>query len=115
MNTKRTGTGTVIHTMYEELFTPFQTQKKMRNQVAKVARRALEEKIVPSPVSYGLHPSGETNLITLTLKNSSALDWIYPLMLVSLKQSKSVLDSDHGRGFENAETTYTKAQATITL
>lgn len=65
--TKRTGIGTVNQTIYEELLTPLNTQRKMINQVTKVDSTAHPEKTVGSPSYQDLQfpfSSAVTNLIT---------------------------------------------------
>jgi len=49
--TKQTGSGTVAHTIYEELPTPLKTHKKMMNHTAIVAPNAVHENVVGSPSS----------------------------------------------------------------
>jgi len=61
INTKRTGSGTVIQTIQDELFTPLKTQRKMRIQVTKVDERALRENDVGSDDSmYCVTPASST-------------------------------------------------------
>jgi hypothetical protein len=67
MNTKRTGSGTVIQTIHEELLTPLNTQRKMMIQHERHANKAGMEKIVSSPSSKARQVSSSTILITLIL------------------------------------------------
>jgi len=102
IRTNRVGIGTVIHTIYDELLTPLNTQKKIIIQTAKHAPRAVPANLVGSPSSYSLQ-SSSTDLITFTLKNCSARE----TSSISHVQSLSVyfILNDHGSGLKNATTT----------
>lgn len=102
IKTNNTGTGTVAQTIYDELLTPLNTQKKIITQTDKQATKAYPENIDGSPSSYSLHVSS-TDRITSILKNYSALDTssISQVHLGSL----AGISNDHGSGLKNATIT----------